>query len=272
MNSYTLITGARNGFGKALAFECASRNMPLILVDLPGSGIEETARFISEAFKIQVYGLVADLSDPDQCRALHEKVSRSSLPVRYLINNAGVLSHGYFEELDTTYILRQIQVNAMAPALLTRLFLDDLKANGPSAVLNVGSMASHFYLPRKQIYGGTKAFLLSFSQSLRRELKPHGISVCTISPGGMNTTPDLCYRNRSGGWISQKSIMAPEAVARIAIRGMLDGKEEIIPGRLNQMFMFLNLLLPKPLKEFITRKELAKIHGETGKPKVRYRI
>lgn len=255
---FTLITGASQGFGKAMAIECAKRNMNLVLVSLPNTGLNELTDVLERIYNITVLSIELDLSTPKNCNSLFEKVKEEQISIKYFINNAGVLSKGLFKDLNTDYILSQINLNICTPTLLIKLFLNDLKQNAPSGILNVGSMASFFYLPKKQVYGGTKAYLLSFSKSLRRELRSENISVSIVCPGGMNTSPVLTYQNRTGSWGSRMSIMDPEDVAKFAIDGMLRGKEVIVPGILNRFFMFLNSILPKPVKDKITAVEMKK--------------
>ena len=92
-------------------------------------------------------------------------------------------------------------------------------------------MAGFFHLPQKQVYGATKSYLLSFSRSLRKELKPYNISVSTVCPGGMNTTTDQCLEHRTMNRISRRSIMNPEEVAKLTKARFEEGKEVIIPGK-----------------------------------------
>ena len=261
-NYFTLITGASQGFGKAMAIECAKRDMNLVLVSLPNTGLNELADVLENIYKVSVFSIELDLSTSENCVSLFELVKKEKISIRYFINNAGVLSKGLFKDLDTKYILCQISLNVCTPTLLIKLFLNDLKENAPSGILNVGSMASFFYLPKKQVYGGTKAYLLSFSRSLRRELQRDNISVSIVCPGGMNTTAALTYQNRTGSWGSRMSIMDPEDAAILAIDGMLRGKEVIVPGILNRFFMFLNSILPKPVKDKITAVEINKFKTE----------
>jgi short-subunit dehydrogenase len=256
MKTYTLITGASQGFGKALALECAENNMNLILVSLPQSGLMELADFLRTTYTVEVHTFEVDLSKTEQILEMRQIIRQGSLKVKYLINNAGILSKGLFNDLEWSYFQQQIQVNVMAPTLLTRLFLDDLKDSAPSGVLNVGSMACFFFLPGKSVYGATKAFLLSFSKSLYLEFKKMGVTVSILCPGGMNTNPALSYQNSQADWITRMSIQEPEVVARIAIRGMLHKKERIIPSRLCRLFMLLNWLLPKFVKNRIIRREM----------------
>lgn len=252
MKNYTLITGASQGFGRALAMEYANKSMNLVLVALPNSGLEQLSDFLKSNFGINVLFFEMDLSSKKNCNLLYNEVKRNGISIKYLINNAGMLSNGLFEDMSEDYFLTQIKVNVATPTLLTKLFMNDFKTNAPSGILNVSSMASFFHLPKKQVYGGTKAYLLSFSKSLRKELKEYGISVSIVCPGGMNTTSKLCLQNRKLNGISRSSILNPEEAAKITVIQFTNGKEVIIPGRINKIFMFLDFILPRAIKNRLT--------------------
>jgi short-subunit dehydrogenase len=106
------------------------------------------------------------------------------------------------------------------------------------------------------VYGGTKSYLVSFSRSLRRELKSKNVFVSTVCPGGMNTTPALILQNKNMTGMGRWSVMDPEDVAKIAITGMLAKKEVIIPGFWNRLFMLMDTLLPKWFKEMLTDRSM----------------
>ena len=255
---YTLITGASQGFGKAMALEFANRNMNLLLIALPNSGLPQLSEFIKTNYHIDVLILEMDLSIIDNCYKIADFVEAKNVEIKYLVNNAGVLSRGLFEELNNDYILKQIEVNITTPTLLVKLLLDNLKKNAPASILNISSMAGFFALPKKQVYGGTKAYLTSFSKSLGKELRKDNISVTTICPGGLNTTTRLCYQNRILGWISRESVLNPEDAAKIAINGMMHKKKVIVPGFVNKCFMALDKILPNFIKELLTSREINK--------------
>lgn len=252
MKTYTLITGASQGFGRALAIEYAKKSMNLVLVALPDSRLEQLTDFLISNFDIDVQFFEMDLSSKQRCLHLYHEVKRKGISIKYLINNAGMLSNGLFEDMNEDYFLKQIKVNVSTPTLLIKLFMNDFKTNTPSGILNVSSMASFFHLPKKQVYGGTKAYLLSFSISLRKELKRYGISVSIVCPGGMNTTSNLCVQNRKLKGISRSSILDPEQAAKITLSYFEKGKEVIIPGRINKLFMFLDSILPSVVKNRLT--------------------
>jgi len=254
--NYALITGASEGFGKALALECAARNMNLVLVALPASGLTNLADFIRRNFEVQVYYFEHDLSRKEECFDLFEEIERLNLPVNMLINNAGTGGTHLFEERSAAYYNRMIDLNVVAPTLLTHLFLEKLEQHTPSHILNVSSLASFFYLPKKQVYGATKAYLVSFSKSLRRELKRKNVFVSTVCPGGMNTTLNLILSIKNLHGPSRWSVMNPEDVAKITVDSMMAKKEIIIPGFWNRFFILLDKLLPKNIKEWLTERQM----------------
>ncbi|MBD0825271.1 SDR family NAD(P)-dependent oxidoreductase [Aestuariibaculum marinum] len=255
---YTLITGASQGFGKSMSLEFAKRGMNLILVALPDSGLKKLSKFIELYFNVKVCYLELDLSISVSCYDILRYIEVNGLQVKYLVNNAGVLSRGEFSGLNEKYILKQIDVNVMTPTLLIRLLLNNLKSNGPAGILNISSMASFFTLPTKQVYGGTKAYLTSFSKSLAKELKGDNVSVTIICPGGLNTTTRLCYQNRLMGWVTQKSVLNPEEAATIAVDALFKKKNLVIPGFINKCLMFLDKLLPEFIKDKIAESEIKK--------------
>jgi len=262
-NQYALITGASQGFGKAMTLELAHRNINLLMIALPNSGLWELSDFVRKHFKINVLCLELDLSTTKSSYIIKDFVEDNNLNIKYLVNNAGILSRGYFEDLNEEFILKQIQVNVIAPTILIRLLLPNLKLSAPAAILNISSMASFFALQKKQVYCATKAYLTSFSKSLGKELKGHNISVTAICPGGLNTTTRLCYQNRIVGWITRESVLNPEEAAKIAIDAMIRKNKVVIPGFINKCLMFLDKLLPEFIKDYLANREIKKFPAAT---------
>ncbi|WP_027137155.1 SDR family NAD(P)-dependent oxidoreductase [Gaetbulibacter saemankumensis] len=259
MKTHTLITGASQGLGKSIALEFANRKMNLVLVALPNSGLPELSEFIKDNYNVKTHYLELDLSTSQSCHAISEFIQEKQLQIKCLVNNAGVLSRGLFENIDEQFILSQIAVNVTTPTLLIKLLLDNMKSVAPASILNISSMASFFALPKKQVYGATKAYLTSFSRSLGKELKPHNISVTTICPGGLNTTTRLCYQNRIMGWISREAVLNPEDASKMAVDAMLDGQTLLIPGFINKCLMVLDKILPEFIKDRLAERELNKL-------------
>ena len=119
---YTLLTGASQGLGKSLALELAKHQENIIMVSLPDSGQEALSDFIIQNFNVKVHHIELDLSNTSNYKKIADYVTKNNLQIKYLINNAGILSRGSFETLSSDFILKQIEVNVIAPTLLTKLF------------------------------------------------------------------------------------------------------------------------------------------------------
>lgn len=261
----TLITGASTGFGKALALDCARRKQNLILVSLPCKELQFLAHFIRQNYGVKVFCFPKDLSTEHSCIQLYHEIKDAGLTINILINNAGLGGTNYFEEKELAFYQKQLQINVMAPTFITHLFLDDLKLNSPSYILNVSSLAGFFCMPKKQVYGGSKSYLLSFSGSLGYELKKHNVSVSVVCPGAMNTTAEITYQNMRAIHLLKWSVMNPEDVACIAIDKMLQRQKIIIPGFWNGMMKRLDTVLPEKLKQFLIEAQLKKMENSIAK-------
>ena len=259
MDNYTLITGASEGLGKALAIKCAEQNMNLILVSLPGIELYQLACYIRRRYNVKVCEFETDLSLESNCFSLWKIIKENNLPVNMLINNAGIGGTRDFSETDFNIWQKHIQLNITGMVYLTHLLLPELKKHPHSYILNVSSLAVFFYLPKKQVYGATKSFIYFFSKSLRRELKPDNVHVSVLCPGGIDSNPLLYLVNHRSTNIARSSSMTPEQVAIIAINGLLKRKERIIPGKWNRFFICLDKILPSFIKENLVRKQVRNI-------------
>lgn len=257
---YTLITGASQGLGKALALECARRKMNLVLVALPGESLPELAESIRAGYDVDAIAIEKDLSDTTGSQALFDDVKARGLRVNMLINNAGVGSTEFFHDGSVDRYEKQIRLNVLATTVITHLFLDMLKDASPSYVLNVGSLASFFSLQKKQVYGATKSFVFYFSKSLRRELKKDNVFVSVVCPGGMFTNTVARQTIATGDYLTRASGMQPEKVAPIALEGLLQGKEVIIPGRINRTLVFLDGVVPRFVVRFFEERTMRRLH------------
>ena len=257
---YTLITGASEGLGKALAIECAGRKMNLLLVALPGPELYSLAAFIQRNYHVDVIIFEKDLCEEESCTELANEINALNLRINILINNAGIGGTFLFEDRDIQFYEKLIKLNVLATTIITRLLLENLKRCPESYILNVGSMASYFYLPKKHAYGASKSFIYSFSRSLHGELKKDNVHVGVLCPGGVNTNVSVTLMNKTSKGLAKMSILNPEHVAPIAINGLLSKKAVIIPGRVNKFFLVLNKILPGFVKKMMIRNGMKKLN------------
>lgn len=253
---FTIVTGASEGFGRALGIECAKRGRNLILVALPGSQLPELAHYIRENYDVEVYSFEKDLSQAGHCYKLYHEINKLPISVDMLINNVGIGATSFFKDTAPEFFEKQISLNISATTLLARLFLEKLMACKKSYILNVGSLSSYFYLPKKSVYGSTKSYIYYFSKCLHKELMGSGVHVSVVCPGGMNTNAIVTFQNRRSTWFARNAAMNPEDVAIIAINGLLDGKEVVIPGIMNQVFKMMDYVLPAKIKSYLINKQM----------------
>lgn len=255
--SYALITGAAKGIGRAIAEGLAAKNYQLILVDVDKAQLAKTAGHLQTKYEVSVKSIPLDLSDQHAATYIFRQTVLYHSKLQIVINNAGYGLNGAFETLGLEQQLNIIDVNIKAQLRIAHLFIPVLK-NIPNAyLLNVGSTTSYQSVPFLSVYAASKAFVRSFTRSLRQELKGSSISVSCLSPGSTDTD----FVNRAGMSAHTRKIadrfnMMPQEVARIALRGMFKGKAEIIPGFTNR----LNAILPKFFPKIITERIAAGIY------------
>jgi short-subunit dehydrogenase len=251
-----IVTGASEGLGKAFALELASRQMNLILVALPNTRLNHLANFIRLNFSVDVITLELDLTLTENIREIFTHLKANQLTADVLINNAGMGCWSWFEDNSIEFYKKQIDLNITSTVLLSHLFLEQVNPQNRSYLLNVGSLGGQFILPQKQVYGATKSFISYFTKSLQLEQAAANINISLLSPGGINTKPELLVRNHNLKGVSKLTILEAEEVAREAVNGLLKGKKEIVPGIVNRFLVFLNRVLPTHIKEVIIRKQV----------------
>ncbi|MBD1387576.1 SDR family NAD(P)-dependent oxidoreductase [Mucilaginibacter rigui] len=255
-----IITGASEGLGKAFAVELAGRGCNLVLVALPNTGLTNLASYLQKTFDIKADTLELDLTAADSPEQIFAYLSKQKRTAHILINNAGLGNWDWFTDKETAFYKKQIELNITTPVLLTRLFLGQVDAAVTSYILNVGSLGGLFVVPKKQVYGASKSFMRYFTRCMQLELTGTNVKMSLLSPGGINTRPEIILMNQKLKGIAKATIFEADEVARIAIDGMFKGKKEIIPGAANKLLVFLNGILPGFVKDAIIKGKL-KGHG-----------
>jgi short-subunit dehydrogenase len=250
--AYALVTGASRGIGRALALNLAQGGYDLLLVARSAEQLQALAAEIREQHQRQAQVLATDLAATDAAATVAAWVATHTAALGVLVNNAGYGMWGRFEQLSLAEQQNMMQLNMSLPVALTHALLPALHQTTKAYILNVASTAAYQAVPTLSVYAASKAFLLSFSRGLRYELKDTGISVTCLSPGA--TTTNFADRAGMGAELQKtanKVSMTPEAVAAVAISGLLAGEAEIVPGLLNKVSAGLTSFVPKGLTEKI---------------------
>jgi hypothetical protein len=268
-----LVTGASQGIGFALAEEMARRGYDLFLVSTPSGPLPQKAALLMEKYPVRVHCMLTDLTRIENCEAVFREVMEKQVTISVLINNAGMGSTGVFEEYPLSFYRDQISLNVSSVVYLTHLFLPMLIARPEAYILNVGSLGGFFHMPHKEVYVGTKAFVHSFTGSLRIRLSGTGVRVSVLAPGPVNTNPRLHELNATLKGIERRTVMPVETVSAMAISGLFAGRRLIIPGRLNRILLWIDGIVPDRLKHHLIRSKMMKqahvkherMHLHTGK-------
>lgn len=244
---YVVITGASKGLGKRYALELAKRGEHLILIATPNTKLGELADWLRQQYGIEVVVFECDLTEwhiPDEI----SKLISDKYAVKGLINNAGIGGSKQFDQADAAYLDNIIMLNIRALTLLTRYLLPSLLQSPNSFVLNVASMASFSPIPYKSIYPASKAFVYSFTRSLREELKDTSVSVAVVHPGPMLTNPDITERIIKQGWLAKLSLLSTSDVVNISLSQMKKGRTVIIPGIANKLLYWIMRYFPEDVR------------------------
>ncbi|HJT80668.1 MAG TPA: SDR family NAD(P)-dependent oxidoreductase, partial [Chthoniobacterales bacterium] len=193
-----------------------------------------------------------DLSDLAQLRSLTEWLSTGAIEVDLLVNNAGLGDLGPFAAAEYQRLEQMAMVNMNALTILTRAVLPSMIAKGSGAILNVSSCASFLPIANFAVYAATKAYVTSFSEGLRAELRGTGIGVTALCPGPVHTEfTDVAYRPESVRDPSPEfSHVSAERVAKAGLEGVEQDKPVVIPGMAMKIAMFFARITPMPLLRF----------------------
>lgn len=245
---YTLITGACKGIGRALAYECASRQMNVLLVSNDEDCLQAVCDDIAGKKGVESHCLSIDLMEEGAIERVYRWVKQNDFEINILINNVGIGKGGTFGSMALKDIQHMMMLNNKVMVEMTYHFLPELLKHPDKFILNLSSLEARLPLPYKAIYTGTKNFVYAFSLAIAQELKFSNLKVSVLCPGPVLTNPEGLSRINAHGSRSKLLMMYPDQVARIAIRNLLKGKQVIVPGFLNAIFFKLGSILPVGMK------------------------
>ncbi len=258
-NTYAIITGACGGLGTSFALECAERGYNLLLVDLPAANPEKLEKFLQENYPVQVKSLGADLSAPEAPAQIVKKIKDEGLEVGLLVNNAGLSQNEFFENTDSEYMRKMIEVNCISYVALTSALLPELKKQKKSHIINVSSLGGFYTLPRKTCYSASKGFVRQYSLALNMEVNRYGVQVSVLCPGPMTTNIHNYILHRQLNWFSQKMMVHPRQVAKLTMDKALKGQEIIIPGRLNRVLHRVSSAIPSGISKMLIMNSMKQL-------------
>ncbi len=220
-----VVTGGGRGIGRATALEFAAEGATVVLAGRRMDALRTTAAEAADAGgKAMV--VRCDVVIEDQLQALVDRTIKKYGKIDVLVNNAGVVTGGRLDEIDPDDVRRMTDVNIWAPIRLTQMTLPHMRAAGRGTIVNISSLAGRMGVPFYATYSSSKYALRGFSEALRRELRPDGIHVVAVFPGG--TATDMIENiefDRFG-----LGVATAQQVGRAVVRGVRWRQPEVFIG------------------------------------------
>jgi len=243
MRAVTLVTGASAGIGTALAHVFAAHGHELVLIARREDRLAALAEAIASKGHPRPTFLPVDLERADAAERIAGMLVMLGLEPEIVVNNAGFGLVGAAASLDHAEQLSMIDLNVRALTELS-LYWTDTLARRSGGILNVASVAGFLPGPGMAVYYATKAYVLSFSEALHRELKPRGVRVTALCPGPVPSE----FQARAG--VRKESypavlVQPAERVAEAGYQGLKAGRRVVVPGLGNKLVTVLTRLIPR---------------------------
>lgn len=246
----TLITGASAGIGAELARTCARNGHAVMLVARREAELAALAGEIVRSGQPRPLVLALDLTVHDASARIAETLAANAAEPEFVINNAGFGLVGPAAQLDRGRQLAMVDLNVRTVTDLSLAFMDSL-VRRRGGLMNVASLAGFMPGPGMAVYYASKAYVLSFTEALHRELAPQGVRVTALCPGPVPTE----FQARAGISDDQFPQFLARSAGRVAeegYRGLMQGKRLVIPGTTNRVASLMPRFLPRSLMLTIT--------------------
>jgi uncharacterized protein len=235
VGQYVLITGGSMGIGYELARVFAKNGFDLVLVARSESELSQAASTIKNESGVEVITISKDLFYPDHAFELYQDIDSMGIRIEILVNNAGQGQYGQFAETDIRRELEIIQLNISSLVVLTKLYLREMIARGSGRILNLSSIASKAPGPYQSVYHGTKAFVQSFTEAVRNEVKDFGIVVTALLPGATDTDFFNKAEMQDAKLVQEGKLGDPEKVAQDGYEALMKGDDMVVSGFKNKV-------------------------------------
>jgi short-subunit dehydrogenase len=239
-----VVTGASQNIGAALATELAARSHNLIVTARREDVLTDLAVRLADTYGVTVEVRPADLTDPaDRAKLSDELASRN---ISILCANAGTATFGAVSRLDPEVERAQVQLNVIAVHELTLAVLPGMIERRAGGILISGSAAGNSPIPYNVTYAATKAFVNTFSESLRGELRGSGVHVTLLAPGPVRTVlPDPAQQSLVEKLVPDFLWISTDYTARVSLNALARNKMRVVPGLTSKAMSMASQYAPR---------------------------
>ena len=263
---WALITGASAGIGAVFAKSLAEKGAHLVLVARREERLRALADELTKNHSVEAKVITADFSQPDAPGYVVGKLNELGVNIDILVNNAGFGMPGYFTENEWSAHDAFLELMVTSYAHLTRLILPGMLDRDYGRIIQVASVAG--LVPGSAghtLYGPSKAFLVSFAQSLAAECEGTGVNASALCPGftysefhDVNDTRPLVSK------LPDYMFMQPEPVVEGALEAVERGHVVYVPGAWNKFVVWLSKALPRPWAAAMVKNQSAKFRRKSA--------
>ncbi len=250
---WALVTGASDGIGKDFVCELARRGFNLVLVARRKSILEEIGSKLRKENSIEIQVIEADLSDSNDTKKVI--LNTKNLDIGLIVLAAGFGTSGEFISISIENELNMIDLNCRAVVELTHSFANKFKQNKKGGIVLFGSILGFQGVARTANYAATKAFVQSFAEGIRSELKPFNVNLVSVAPGPVNSG----FAGRAN--MQMGSAQSPEGIANETLNA-LGKKTTVRPGFLSKLLGYSLSTLPRFGRSIILNKIMSEMTGK----------
>jgi len=241
---YALITGATSGIGYELAKLFAADGWNLVIVARGQKALDDVSAELMQQYAVDVKSIAKDLFEAENAEDVYQEVKSIGIDIEVLVNDAGQGLYGEFVNTNINRELSIIRLNIDSLVILTKYFLKDMVQRGSGKILNVASVASKVPGPLQSVYHGTKAFVHSFTEAIRSEVKDKGIVVTSLLPGATDTDFFNKADMLDAKNVQEGKLARPADVAKDGYKALMDGDDMVVSGFNNKMQVAMSNFLP----------------------------
>jgi len=244
---YALVTGGTSGIGYELAKLFAQDKYNLVLVARNQQELDTAAAELRQQYSVDVRTIAKDLFQRQAPFDVYDEIKAQGIQIDALVNDAGQGQYGEFIETDINRELDIIQLNIGAYVTFTKLYLKEMVARGDGKILQVSSIGGELPGPLQSVYHGTKAFVTSFTEAVREEVKDTGVLITALLPGVTDTDFFNKADMTQSKLVAEGSKADPADVAKDGYEALLAGKDKVVSGFKNKVQVAVSNIIPDNL-------------------------